>query len=341
MPGCACWWGGPGVPNLPSRRSWRRCTSTSLFPPTASSRSRRSPPSGRSTGWTIRSRSTGPRASRTSWPCSRQAPLCVSVPPFRRAWCSSAASPSTAIASFGGTSSLPARRESRRRPSCGKSSRWAAYPARRSGFPCPSNGSCSVPDIARPVRGVLSATPHLRRRIRDASPGRMRIVLIENFRSVFYAPFYAACTLGAYEAEGLEVEVKPATEVGWALHAVATGAGHVSWGGPLRVLTALDLDPKSGYVAFCEVVGRDPFFLVGRRPNPGFKPTQLPEWRFAPVTEVPTPWICLQHDLRRAGIAPSIVKLAAGRTMAENAAALRAGEVDVIQVFQPYAEALV
>jgi NitT/TauT family transport system substrate-binding protein len=169
----------------------------------------------------------------------------------------------------------------------------------------------------------------------------VRLVLIENFRAVFYAPFYAAAALGAYKEEGLEVEVKPAAEVGWALHAVATGAGQVSWGGPLRILTALDLDPKSGYVAFCEVVGRDPFFLVGRRPNPGFKPTQLPEWRLAPVTEVPTPWICLQHDLRRAGIAPSIVQLAGGRTMAENAAALRAGEMDVIQTFQPYAEALV
>jgi NitT/TauT family transport system substrate-binding protein len=89
------------------------------------------------------------------------------------------------------------------------------------------------------------------------------------------------------------------------------------------------------------VVGRDPFFLVGRQPNPGFKPRQLPEWRLAPVTEVPTPWICLQHDLRRAGIAPSIVRLTGARTMAENAAALRAGEVDVIQVFQPYAQALV
>jgi NitT/TauT family transport system substrate-binding protein len=169
----------------------------------------------------------------------------------------------------------------------------------------------------------------------------VHLVLIENFRAVFYAPFYAACALGAYKAEGLEVEVKPAAEVGWALHAVATGAGHVSWGGPLRILTALDLDPKSGYVAFCEVVGRDPFFLVGRTPNPGFKPTQLPEWRLAPCTEVPTPWICLQHDLRRAGIAPSIVQLAGARTMAGNAAALRAGEADVIQVFEPYAQALV
>jgi NitT/TauT family transport system substrate-binding protein len=105
-------------------------------------------------------------------------------------------------------------------------------------------------------------------------------------------------------------------------------------------MAALDQDPKCGYAAFCEVVGRDPFFLVGRAPNPGFTPAQLPRWTLAVVTEVPTPWICLQHDLRRAGIAPASVTLARGRTMAENAAALRAGEADVIQVFQPYAQAL-
>ena len=167
------------------------------------------------------------------------------------------------------------------------------------------------------------------------------LVLIENFRAVFYAPFYAACALGSYKAEGLEVELKLAPELGKALQAVSAGTGQVSWGGPLRIMAALDQDPKCGYVAFCEVVGRDPFFLVGRKQNPGFTPAQLPQWTLAVVTEVPTPWICLRHDLRRAGIAPSTVKLALGRTMAENAAALRAGKVDVIQVFQPYVQELV
>ena len=168
-----------------------------------------------------------------------------------------------------------------------------------------------------------------------------KLVLIENFRAVFYAPFYAGCALGTYEAEGLDVRLKAAPEPGKALEAVAGGAGQVSWGGPLRIMAALDQDPKCGYVAFCEVVGRDPFFLLGRKPNPGFTPVQLPQWTLGVVTEVPTPWICLRHDLRRAGIAPSTVKLAPGRTMAENAAALRTGEVDVIQVFQPYVQELV
>jgi NitT/TauT family transport system substrate-binding protein len=54
------------------------------------------------------------------------------------------------------------------------------------------------------------------------------------------------------------------------------------------------------------------------------------------VSEVPTPWLCLQHDLRLAGIDPATIARVTGQTMAENMAALKAGSVDVIQVFEPF-----
>jgi NitT/TauT family transport system substrate-binding protein len=164
----------------------------------------------------------------------------------------------------------------------------------------------------------------------------MTITLIENFRAVFYTPFYACAALGAYKAEGLDVRM----QMSEAAEKTLT-TGEVSWGGPLRVMKALDANPGGGYVAFCEVVGRDPFFLIARPPNPRFTLNDLPGKRVAVVSEVPTPWICLQYDLRRAGIDPASVALSAARGMAENAATLRAGEVDVIQVFQPYARDLI
>ena len=168
----------------------------------------------------------------------------------------------------------------------------------------------------------------------------MAITLIKISRAVFYAPFYATAALGAYEAEGMEVKMKMSAAADKTLTTLTTGAGEVSWGGSLRIMAALDKDPKGGYVAFCEVVGRDPFFLLGRAPNPAFQLTDLIGKKLATVSEVPTPWICLQYDLRRAGIDPSAIERGPERGMAENAAALRAGEVDVIQVFQPYARNL-
>src|SRR5262245_10945778 len=166
------------------------------------------------------------------------------------------------------------------------------------------------------------------------------ITLLENFRAVFYAPFYAADALGAYKAEGLDVALRASPAPERSLTSLREGVGDVSWGGPLRVMSTLDRDPTAGYVAFCEVVGRDPFFLLGRTPNPGFQLKDLVGRTLGVVTEVPTPWICLRHDLRIAGIDSATIALSPRRTMGDNCAALRAGTVDVVQVFQPYAQEL-
>jgi NitT/TauT family transport system substrate-binding protein len=63
--------------------------------------------------------------------------------------------------------------------------------------------------------------------------------------------------------------------------------------------------------------------------------------RLATVSEVPTPWLCLQHDIRLAGLDPATIERITDNSMAANAAALRAGQIDVAQLFQPYVEALV
>jgi NitT/TauT family transport system substrate-binding protein len=80
--------------------------------------------------------------------------------------------------------------------------------------------------------------------------------------------------------------------------------------------------------------------LLGRAPRPDFDLRDLPGLRIGTVSEVPTPWLCLQEDLRRAGLAPGRLDRVSDRSMADNAAALRRGELDVVQVFEPYAAAL-
>jgi NitT/TauT family transport system substrate-binding protein len=162
------------------------------------------------------------------------------------------------------------------------------------------------------------------------------IKLAENFRAVFYAPFYATRTLGFFAREGVDVELIDSANPGDAVSAVLDGSIDVTWGGPMRVMKARDGDPHSPLVCFCEVVARDPFFLVGRPSGAPFKLADLPRLRLATVSEVPTPWMCLQHDLREQGIDPTRLERAPARPMAENVAALRRGELDVVQVFEPY-----
>jgi NitT/TauT family transport system substrate-binding protein len=166
------------------------------------------------------------------------------------------------------------------------------------------------------------------------------ITLSENFRALFYTPFYAAHAIGAYEAEKVEVRLRDSPDPSRTAADLRAGRIDVMWGGPLRVLLTHAADPASDVVCFCDVVARDPFFIIGREPKPDFRPRDLLGPRFAAVAEVPTPWICLQDDIRRDGADPGALDRTNGPTMSENAAALRAGRLDAVQLFQPYAEEL-
>ena len=165
----------------------------------------------------------------------------------------------------------------------------------------------------------------------------MTITLYETFRAVFYTPFYAALARGAFTDEGLDIELKTAESLTVTTAGPLGSDADVSWGGPMRLLFAHDRDPSSTLVGFCEVVTRDPFFLVGRT-GAGLK--SLPAQRIGVVSEVPTPWLCLQEDLRRAGIDPDSLAIETANSIAENVAAFRAGALDVIQIPEPWVEIL-
>jgi NitT/TauT family transport system substrate-binding protein len=169
----------------------------------------------------------------------------------------------------------------------------------------------------------------------------MAIALQESLRAVFYAPFYAALSLDAYGEEGVDVRFKSATSPDVAARGLLEGTVDITWGGPMRVMQTYAREPQCDLVCFCEVVTRDPFMLVGRTARPNFQLQDLAGLRVASVSEVPTPWLCLQEDLRRAGLEPTRLNRSATGTMSENAAALLRGEIDVVQLFEPYVEALV
>ena len=169
----------------------------------------------------------------------------------------------------------------------------------------------------------------------------MAIVLQESLRGLFYAPFYVALAHGAYAGAGVDVRFISAPRPGDAARGLFDGTVDVCWGGPMRVMETYKLVPGCDLVSFAEVVTRDPFLLVAREPRPNFRLADLLGLHVATVGEVPTPWLCLQEDLRRAGIAPGRLDRIGDRSMAENIAALRADKVDVVQLFEPFVSALI
>ena len=168
----------------------------------------------------------------------------------------------------------------------------------------------------------------------------MAIILQEALRGLFYAPFYVALVHDAFAKEGVEIKFTSSPHPDKTALRVMDGTVDVSWGGPMRVMQTYQHVRDCDIVCFGEVVTRDPFLLMGRAAKPDFKLADLLNVTLATVSEVPTPWLCLQHDLRLASLDPARVKRVTGQTMAENVAALRAGKVDVIQVFEPFPSVL-
>ena len=169
----------------------------------------------------------------------------------------------------------------------------------------------------------------------------MPVTLQESLRGLLYAPYYAALALGAYRHEGLTIDFVSAPAPADAPAGLFAGTVDVAWGGPMRVMQMYETRPDCDLVCFGEVVTRDPFLLIGRERHPDFILADLYGKRLATVSEVPTPWLCLQEDLRRAGLDPDALPRITDCTMADNAAALRHGAVDVVQLFEPFAEELI
>ncbi len=174
---------------------------------------------------------------------------------------------------------------------------------------------------------------------------REKVVLYENLRACSYTPFYLAHVEGLFEAEGLEVDLRLAPAPEETAQGLIEGRADVAFGGPMRVMMHHDAAHRAGetcpLVCFAQVVARDPFILVGRTPNPAFRFQDLFGPRIAVAVDVPTPWMTLFDDLDRAGIDPASLNRTPDASMADNAAAFEQGEIDVVQVFEPYADRLV
>ena len=170
----------------------------------------------------------------------------------------------------------------------------------------------------------------------------MNISLGENFRAIFYAPLYALRALDFATREGITVEWLPASSPGAVFDEVKEGCVDLAWGGPMRVMKDRDGRQATGSSLSCfgEIVSRDPFYLVARTGSDACGLAALRGARLAVVSEVPTPWLCLQADLRDAGIAcPSVLDscdVVTGLSMEQQLRALERRELDVVQLFEPY-----
>ena len=164
----------------------------------------------------------------------------------------------------------------------------------------------------------------------------MPIRLMENFRAVFYAPYYATYALGFYKREGVEVELRTSDTPGDAVPKLIDGIDRSHLG--RADAGAEGARPGQAFAAGQFLrggVARSVFPDRQARRGP-FRLADLASKTFASVSEVPTPWLCLQQDLRDHGIDPDKLPRFSDRAMPRNYHALAAGDIEVMQAFEPF-----
>jgi len=82
--------------------------------------------------------------------------------------------------------------------------------------------------------------------------------IFESFRAVFYTPFYLPHALGAYEAEGLDVELGTSPSLDFVAAHLQQGEADAYWGGPMRIMVNHDRDPECGMVGFRSTIESQP-----------------------------------------------------------------------------------
>jgi NitT/TauT family transport system substrate-binding protein len=166
------------------------------------------------------------------------------------------------------------------------------------------------------------------------------LTVLMPFHTPFYAPLAAGVALGHFREERLDVTWLTAAAFGKStVDAVLDGSIEISLGGLMRSFALAD---REGPILphFAEVCSRSGFFLVSRRPMPGFRWSDLAGKTVISFAEAPTPWQCMLTVLRRNGVDPAAVRIERERPVPEALAAFRAGHGDFFEQTQPIIERL-
>jgi len=168
------------------------------------------------------------------------------------------------------------------------------------------------------------------------SPRPMTVLM--PFYTPFYAPLAAGAALGHFREEGLDVMWQPAARFGKsAVEALLDGSIEITLSGLMRSFDVADRDGRF-LPHFAEVCSRSGFFLLGRKPMPDFRWSDLAGKTVIGFAEAPTPWQCMLTVLRRHGVDPAAVRIERSRPVPEALAAFRGGHGDFFEQTQPIVE---
>ena len=142
----------------------------------------------------------------------------------------------------------------------------------------------------------------------EKAPGKTmdKIILNEVTHSVFYAPMYAAISLGYFEEEALEIELVNGGGADKSMTALLSGQADIGLMGPEAAIYVFNEGRENSAMVIGQLTKRDGSFLVGREPDEDFKWTDVAGKTIIGGRKGGVPEMTLEYVLRKNGLEPGV-----------------------------------
>ena len=162
------------------------------------------------------------------------------------------------------------------------------------------------------------------------------ITVAEVAHSIFYAPMYAADSLGYFEEEGLNVDIILTSGADAVAAAVMSGDAEIGFCGSEQSIYVYNGGAEDYFVNFAGLTKRDGSFIVGRT-NEKFDIKNLKGTHLIAGREAGMPAMTLAYTLNENGIKLDELKFDTSIAFASMSGAFIGGTGDYVALFEPTA----
>ncbi|OLN29376.1 ABC transporter substrate-binding protein [Desulfosporosinus metallidurans] len=168
-----------------------------------------------------------------------------------------------------------------------------------------------------------------------------KIKLSEVTHSIFYAPQYVALTQGFFKEEGLEIELSNGQGADKVMTAVLSGQVDIGFAGPEASVYVYNEGKEDHSVVFAQLTNGDGTFLMGRKPDPNFKWSDLKGKSVIGGRKGGMPAIVLQYVLSKNSLTTGKdVTVDTTLQFAAMPGAFIGGKGDYVIIFEPTASSM-
>lgn len=165
-----------------------------------------------------------------------------------------------------------------------------------------------------------------------------KLTLNEVTHSVFYAPLYAAISLGYFKEEGIELELVNGGGADKSMTALLSGQADIGLMGPEAAIYVFNEGKEDSALVIGQLTKRDGSFLMGREPDEDFEWSDLEGKTVIGGRAGGVPEMTLEYVLRKNGLTPGEdVEVLTNIQFNLMGGAFEGGTGDYVTLFEPTA----